>query len=160
MGHLNFWTMVVVPMTDCPSEDSAVECAQEVDMAEVNSTISIIQSSQFKWTFQVQYKESLNTRDEAILYASRHACNLIVQYSKRSGPQFDVLQDPELVCTTGTNCAKVETVPVIIEPESVGWSRLMLRRMFSLAKRVGSVAGSQQGKTAMAAVPSQAMASE
>lgn len=129
-------------------------------MSEVNSTIAIIPSSQFKWTFQVQYIESLFTRDEAILYASRNNCNLIVQYSKRSGPQFDVLQDPELVCTSGVSVERVETVPVIAEPESRAWSKLLLRRTFRLAKRLATGVKESSHKPAMPAVAGQAMAAK
>ncbi|HEX5413356.1 MAG TPA: hypothetical protein VFZ27_16005 [Terriglobia bacterium] len=69
-------------------------------MGTTNTTITILQSSQFKWPFQVQYMESLETRDQAIRYAGQRGCNLIVQYSRRPGPQFDVLLDPENVCTS------------------------------------------------------------
>jgi hypothetical protein len=129
-------------------------------MSEVNTTIAIIPSSQFKWTFQVQYKESLSTRDEAIHYASRNNCNLIVQYSKRSGPQFDVLHDPELVCTSGVRCEPVETVQVVAQPESVGWSKLLFRGAFRLAKRMATGVKNSHHENAMPAVPSQALAAK
>jgi hypothetical protein len=110
----------------------------EDEMANANSSIAVIPSSNFKWTAQIQYKESLFTRDEAIRYASQYGCNLIVKYEKRTGPLFDVLQDPNLACASEDSGETVETVSVLAEPESTGWSRLMLRGVFGLAKRLGA----------------------
>jgi hypothetical protein len=112
----------------------------EVEMANAYSRIAVIPSTRFKWTAQIQYKESLFTRDEAIRYASEHGCNLIVQYEKRSGPLFDALQDPNLVSTFEDCTEPVETVPVVAEPESHGWSKLMVRGVFGLARRLGAAA--------------------
>ena len=129
-------------------------------MSEVNSTIAIIPSSQFKWTFQVQYKESLPTRDDAIRYASQNGCNLVVQYSKRPGPQFDVLHDPDLVCTSGIKVETVQKVEVVMEPESVGWSKLLFRGVFRLARRMATDVKTSQHEKSMAAVPSHALAAK
>ena len=126
-------------------------------MSEGNSTIAIIPSSQFKWTFQVQYKESLPTRDDAIQYASRNGCNLVVQYSKRTGPQFDVLHDPELICTSGVKVETVEQVEVVPEPESVGWSKLLFRGVSRLARRMATGVKTPRHEKAMPAVPSHAL---
>jgi hypothetical protein len=129
-------------------------------MSEENSTIAIIPSSQFKWTFQVQYKESLPTREDAIRYASRNGCNLVVQYSKRTGPQFDVLHDPELVCTSGVKVETVQKVEAVMEPESVGWSKLLFRRAFRLARRMATGVKTSQHDEAMPAVHSHALAAK
>lgn len=105
-------------------------------MGNPNRSITILQSSQFKWPFQVQYIESLSTRDEAIQYAGRHGCNLIVQYSRRTGPQFDVLQDPEQVCTSRAGSETVEIAQdELAEAQSRGRSRSALSGLASLIKR-------------------------
>ena len=129
-------------------------------MSEGNSTIAIIPSSQFKWTFQIQYKESLPTRDDAIRYASRNGCNLVVQYSKRTGPQFDVLHDPELVCTSGVKIETVEKVEVVMDPEPVGWGRTLFGRAFGLAKRLATGVKASHQEKAMPAVASHALAAK
>lgn len=110
-------------------------------MQKADTLIAIIPSTQFKWTAQIQYFESLPTRDEAILYASQHSCNLIVEYERRSGPKFDALQDPNLVCTSDVSGELVERVPVLIEPASSARSKRMLRGVFGLANRLAAVAG-------------------
>lgn len=105
-------------------------------MGNANRTITILQSSRFKWPFQVQYIESLPTRDEAIQYAGRHGCNLIVQYSRRTGPQFDVLQDPEKVCTSVADGEVVEIeVGESLEARSNGRSRSALSGIAELIRR-------------------------
>lgn len=121
-------------------------------MTKTYTSITVIPSSNFKWTAQIQYKESLFTRDEAILYASRNSCNLVVKYERRSGPLFDALQDPNMVYASADNCETVETVPVVAEPESVGWSRSMFRGVFGLARRLGAAASSSHQGNAMHAV--------
>jgi hypothetical protein len=129
-------------------------------MVNASSTIAVISSSNFKWTAQVQYKESLENRDEAIRYASQHGCNLIVQYEKRTGPKWDVLQDPNLVCTSGVTYETIETVPVMIEPERTGWSELMLRGVFGFAKRFGAAASIPAPKKPVPPAQSQAVAAK
>lgn len=105
-------------------------------MGNSNNTITILQSSHFKWPFQVQYIESLSTRDEAIQYAGRHGCNLIVQYSRRTGPQFDVLQDPEHVCTSVAESEVVEIAhDEMMGAQSNGRSRSALSGLANLIKR-------------------------
>lgn len=104
-------------------------------MGSVN-TITILQSSQFKWPFQVQYIESLETRDQAIRYAGQHGCNLIVQYSRRTGPQFDVLLDPEHVCTSRDDSEVVQIeVSQQKDAHSSGRSRSALSGVASLIRR-------------------------
>ncbi|HET7101136.1 MAG TPA: hypothetical protein VFJ52_08305, partial [Terriglobia bacterium] len=101
-----------------------------------SGTIKLLQSNHFKWPFQVQYIESLETRDEAIQYAGRHGCNLIVQYSRRTGPMFDVLQDPEQVCTS---IAEAEVIEIssdeLMQAQSTGRSRSALASVADLIKR-------------------------
>jgi hypothetical protein len=105
-------------------------------MGNASNTITILQSSCFKWPFQVQYIESLETRDEAIRYAGRHGCNLIVQYSRRPGPQFDVLQDPEQVCTSITDGEVVElSSEELMMAQSNGRSRTALSGIADLIRR-------------------------
>lgn len=105
-------------------------------MGNSNSTIKILQSNHFKWPFQVQYIESLETRDEAIQYAGRHGCNLIVQYSRRTGPMFDVLQDPEQVCTSIAEAEVIEiSADELMQAQSTGRSRSALASVADLIKR-------------------------
>jgi hypothetical protein len=105
-------------------------------MGNSNNTITILQSSRFKWPFQVQYIESLETRDEAILYAGRHGCNLIVQYSRRTGPQFDVLQDPEQVCTSVADSEVIQIAQdELMQRHSSGRSRSALSGIADLIRR-------------------------
>lgn len=108
-------------------------------MGNPNRTITILQSSKFNWPFQVQYIESLETRDEAIRYAGRHGCNLIVQYSRRTGPQWDVLQDPEQVCTSAAESEVVEIAQEeLMEDRANGRSRSALSGLASLIKRLST----------------------
>jgi hypothetical protein len=105
-------------------------------MGNTSNTITILQSSRFKWPFQVQYIESLETRDEAIRYAGRHGCNLIVQYSRRTGPQFDVLQDPQQVCTSITDGEVIElSSEELMSAQSNGRSRTALSGIADLIRR-------------------------
>ncbi|HET7216103.1 MAG TPA: hypothetical protein VFL79_21120 [Terriglobia bacterium] len=113
-------------------------------MGNSNSTVKILQSQHFKWPFQVQYIESLETRDEAIQYAGRHGCNLIVQYSRRPGPQFDVLQDPEQVCTSIAQCEEIEIDSAeIMRAQSARHSRSALAGVAELIKRFSGMANRQ-----------------
>ena len=121
-------------------------------MGNSNGTIKLLQSHQFKWPFQVQYIESLETRDEAIQYAGRHGCNLIVQYSRRPGPQFDVLQDPEQVCTSIAECEVIEIqADDMMQAQSSKRSRSALTGLTSLIMRFSGMAKQQQsnGKTSL-----------
>ncbi|HKT11432.1 MAG TPA: hypothetical protein VJW77_06350 [Terriglobia bacterium] len=113
-------------------------------MVNSNGTIKILQSQHFKWPFQVQYIESLETRDEAIQYAGRHGCNLIVQYSRRPGPQFDVLQDPEQVCTSIAQCEEIEIDSAeLMKAQSARQSRSSLSGFASLIRRFSGMASRQ-----------------
>lgn len=113
-------------------------------MGNSTSTIKLLQSNHFKWPFQVQYIESLETRDEAIQYAGRHGCNLIVQYSRRTGPQFDVLQDPEQVCTSIADCEVIEVVAEeMAQGQPAGRSRSALSGVANLIKRFSGIASRQ-----------------
>ena len=107
-------------------------------MVNATCSIAVVPCTHFKWTAQIQYKESLSTREEAIRYASRTGCNLIVIYEKRTGPKFDVLQDPNLDSEAESNDESSETVTVAAEPDSSGWGKLMFRSVFGFAKRLGS----------------------
>ena len=123
------------------------------------SAIAVIPSSNFKWTAEVQYKESLETRDAAILYASRHGCNMIVKYDRRTGPLFDVMHDPNLGTASGANTEMVKTaevVPAIIETERIGWTKLMFRGMVGLAQKLGAVEVYSAPKRTRTAVQRQA----
>lgn len=104
-------------------------------MATLSSTISLVPVTEFKWTAQIQYMESLESRDEAIRYAGQHGCNLIVKYDRRSGPQFDVMKDPNLGSESGTASKSVETVTVQIESEPTGRTTKMARGLFGLFAR-------------------------
>jgi hypothetical protein len=104
-------------------------------MANANKTIAIVPSNEFKWTAQIQYQESLPTREEAIRYAGLHGFNLIVKYERRSGPLFDVMNDPNLACVSESGSASLETVSVEIEPESPSRGKKMARGIFGLFAR-------------------------
>lgn len=118
-------------------------------MVNTNNTIAVVPSTHFKWTAQVQYMETLPTRDDAIRYASQRGCNLIVTYAKRTGPKFDVLQDPNLRQASEAETEKMQFVRVVYEPESVGWTKLMFRGMFRFAKRMGTVATASHRESAV-----------
>lgn len=125
-------------------------------MGNSNSTIKLLQSHQFKWPFQVQYIESLETRDEAIQYAGRHGCNLIVQYSRRTGPQFDVLQDPEQVCTSKAECEVIEIdSSELMQAQSARRSRSALSGVAGLIRRFSGMASRQtaSGQKALQQAP-------
>lgn len=104
-------------------------------METTSNTISLIQSTEFKWTAQIQYMESLESRDEAIRYAGQRGCNLIVKYDRRSGPLFDVMIDPNLGAEFGTTGNSLETVTVEIEPEPVSKTTKVARGIFGLFGR-------------------------
>jgi hypothetical protein len=105
-------------------------------MGNANSTLALLTSSEFKWTAQIQYMETLSNRDEAIRYASEHGCNLIVKYEKRSGPQFDVMNDPEPTWTSEAGSSQFET------GSATGKARKKrgILAMFGLARRKDSAA--------------------
>jgi hypothetical protein len=110
-------------------------------MVNANNTIALVPSTEFKWTAQIQYKESLPSREDAIRYAGLHGCNLIVKYDRRTGPLFDVMNDPNLASVSEMYAETTETVSVVIEPERSGWSRMMARGVFGLfARRLASAA--------------------
>ncbi len=127
-------------------------------MAKANNTITVVPVSRFKWTAQIQYKESFFTQDEAIRYASENDCNLVVQYKRRSGPLFDALHDPNLVSTSKDASEMVEVVPALAESESTGRSKRMLQGAFGLAKRLGTAATTWHREKSIPSVPSQALA--
>lgn len=106
-------------------------------MGSANNTLALLTSSEFKWTAQIQYMVSLGNRDEAIRYASQHGCNLIVKYEKRSGPQFDVMLDPDSSWTARTDCEVIDATPAL---KSGGWKKRSLLGMFGLSRRVPSAA--------------------
>lgn len=108
-------------------------------MGTANNTLAIVTSSEFKWTTQIQYMESLSNRDEAIRYASQHGCNLIVKYEKRSGPQFDVMIDPDSFWTAGADSAAVKATPDL---KSNGRRKRGLLGIFGLGRRVAPAAAS------------------
>ncbi|HXH50135.1 MAG TPA: hypothetical protein VNM47_12395 [Terriglobia bacterium] len=104
-------------------------------MANAKKTIAIVPSTEFKWTAQIQYQESLPTREEAIRYAGLHGFNLIVQYERRSGPLFDVMNDPNLTCLSEISSNSFETVSVEIEPEAPSRRKKVARGIFGLFAR-------------------------
>ena len=113
-------------------------------MVNPNGKIAVISSSDFDWTAEIQYKESLETRDEAVRYASRHGFNMIVKYNMAAGVHFDVMHDPNLRSASdlgGDAVDVVEMVAVIIEPERHGWVRVMSRSVFNLGRRTSAAAG-------------------
>lgn len=119
-------------------------------MEKTNGLIAILPYTKFKWGCEVQYRQSLYTREEAILYASQHDCNVIVKYEKRTGPLFDVLQDPNTVFTAEDSFETVEPIPVSqLEPESTGWSKFMLGRLAGLVKWHGAASSTSQPEKAV-----------
>jgi hypothetical protein len=105
-------------------------------MGNANSTLALLSSSEFKWTAEIQYMESLENRDEAIRYASRHGCNLIVKYEKRNGPQFDVMIDPESRWTSEAGSGLSGKGPAVEKNNSGGRRKRGILGMFGLARRI------------------------
>jgi hypothetical protein len=101
-------------------------------MVSANNTIALVPSTEFKWTAEIQYKESLASREEAIRYAGLHGWNLIVKYDRRTGPLFDVMHDPNLSNVSEAYADANETVSVMIEPERAGLGKRMARGVFGL----------------------------
>lgn len=101
-------------------------------MTKANNTIALVPVREFKWTAEIQYKESLNSREDAIRYAGLHGWNLIVKYDRRTGPQFDVMNDPNLAKMPAAYAETAETVSVEFEPERAGLGKRMARGMFGL----------------------------
>jgi hypothetical protein len=105
-------------------------------MANTNNTITLVPVAEFKWTAEIQYKESLPSRDAAIRYAGMHGWNLIVMYDRRTGPLFDVMHDPNLVASESEEHAETtETVSVVFDPEPAGLGTRMARGVFGLFSR-------------------------
>lgn len=124
-------------------------------MANANGLIAVVPCSRFKWTAQIEYKESLYTRDEAIRFASQHGYNLIVKYERRPGPLFDVLRDPNLVCASEDSSETVEVVAALEKSEIASPSKRRLGGLASMIKwLVGSPANASHGEKATAEVNS------
>jgi hypothetical protein len=102
-------------------------------MGSANGTLALLSSSEFKWTAEIQYMESLENRDEAIRYASQHGCNLIVKYEKRTGPQFDVMLDPDSRWTSQAASGQSEPVPARRKKRGI-------LGMFGISRRIDSTA--------------------
>ena len=109
-------------------------------MGNANSTLALLSSSEFKWTAEIQYMESLENRDEAIRYASQHGCNLIVKYEKRTGPQFDVMLDPESRWTSQAGSGQLKSVTDRRKAKSAGRKRRGILGMFGLSRRIDATA--------------------
>lgn len=104
-------------------------------MANSTKLIAVIPWSRFKWTAEAQYKQSLYTRDEAVRYASAHDCNVVVQFEKRTGPLFDVFQDPDLESQSEDDYEIVEVVPALEGRGPVRRTRSVFRGLAGLFKR-------------------------
>ena len=111
-------------------------------MGNTNSTLALLTSSEFKWTAQIQYIETLNNREEAIRYATQHGCNLIVKYEKRSGPQFDVMLDPDSRWTSEAGSGQFQSAPALKEAMSGRRKKRGFLGMFGLAGRIETAATS------------------
>ncbi len=109
-------------------------------MGNANSTLALLSSSEFKWTAEIQYMESLENRDEAIRYASQHGCNLIVKYEKRTGPQFDVMVDPQSRWTSQAASGQLESVSAGRKATNAGPKKRGILGMFGLSRRTPSTA--------------------
>lgn len=133
----------------------------EDEMENDNNGIAIVSCNYFKWKAQAQYKETLPTREEAIRYASVHGCNLIVIYDKRTGPKFDVLEDPNLDCTFREHCEFVESEQIEAEVvEHISWRHLFRKRVVDIAEKLGAVEVIPQPKKPMSAARRQALAAK
>jgi hypothetical protein len=104
-------------------------------MMNANNTITLVPVAEFKWTAEIQYKESLPSRDAAIRYAGLHGWNLIVMYDRRTGPLFDVMHDPHLASESEAYSETTETVSVVFDPERAGLGKRMARGVFGLFSR-------------------------
>ena len=104
-------------------------------MMNTNNTITLLRVTEFKWTAEIQYKESLQNRDAAIRYAGMHGWNLIVMYDRRTGPLFDVMHDPNLASKSEEYAERSETISVVFDPERAGLGKRMARGVFGLISR-------------------------
>lgn len=111
-------------------------------MGNANSTLALLTSSEFKWTAEIQYMGTLGNRDEAIRFASKHGCNLIVKYEKRSGPQFDVMLDPDSRWTSEAGSGRPGPARVVEAAKSGEQKKHGLLSMFGLARRIEAASAS------------------
>lgn len=103
-------------------------------MSEASRAIAVIPREHFHWRPRVQFQDSFRTRDQALNYAFEHGYNLIVEQEEGKGLQYDVLYDPDQVCTSGMNLESVETEDFLAEPDPVGWTTLMVSSIVNLIK--------------------------
>jgi hypothetical protein len=101
-------------------------------MMEASRAIAVIPSEHFRWRARVQFQESFRTRDQALNYAFERGYNLIVEHEEGKGLQYDVLYDPDQLCTSGLNLESVETEDFLAEPEPIGWTILMVSSIVNL----------------------------
>jgi hypothetical protein len=104
-------------------------------MMNENNTITLVPSAEFEWTAEIQYKESLPSREAAIRYAGLHGWNLIVMYDRRTGPLFDVMHDPNLASESEAYAETTETVSAVFDAERAGLGKRMARGVFGLFSR-------------------------
>ena len=107
-------------------------------MLNTNRAIAIIPSEHFRWRARVQFKESFPERAEALNYARRHGYNLIVQGDEANGPQFDVLEDPDLACTSGISIDLIELEDGVPDYSMVEWTSLMLSNVWDFVRGVAA----------------------
>jgi hypothetical protein len=112
-------------------------------MAGESSPLSIIPSECFRWRPRVQFIDTFHTRKSAIDHALDHGYNLIVERNEGSTSLFDVLLDPDRACTDGINLEPLHSEEVLIEPDTMGWTSLMVLTLWSLCKRLATMIASQ-----------------
>ncbi len=101
---------------------------------EASRAIAVIPSEHFRWRARVQFQDSFRTRDQALNYAFEHGYNLIVEHEEGKGRQYDVLYDPDQVCTSGMSLESVETEDFLAEPDPISWNSLMVSSILNLIK--------------------------
>lgn len=109
-------------------------------MLKPDNSVAIIPRENFSWRPRVQFKESFPTRAEALDFAFEHGFNLIVENHEGRKYHYDVLLDPDRVCISGLSMVSMEMEDVLVEPDSRGWSDLVLASAYNFGKRVASAA--------------------
>jgi hypothetical protein len=112
-------------------------------MAGESSPVSIIPSECFRWRPRVQFIDTFQTRKSAIDHALDHGYNLIVERNEGNTSLFDVLLDPDRACTDGINLEPLHSEEVLIEPDTMGWTSLMVLTLWSICKRLATMIASQ-----------------
>lgn len=109
-------------------------------MLETERPVAIIPSTCFRWRARVQFIETFKTRAAALNFAFQHDYNLVVERGEGDASLFDVLDDPDGVCTSGLDLELLKTEDVLVEADSSGWTTLMFWTVWGFLKRLATFA--------------------